>query len=59
MSKTNNEMIGELTRKVATLKSLIEAHNEPIKEQIKEAEAQIKRLLLEDGKQQVDDRLLV
>lgn len=52
--KTVNEMIGELHREIEGLKALIAAHNEPIKERIKEAGKKIERLLLEDGRQQVD-----
>lgn len=53
MSKTVNEMMGELVRENMNLEALIKAHNEPIKERIKENHKQLERLQLEDGRQQV------
>ena len=53
MSKTVNEMMGELVRENMNLAALIQAHNEPIKEKIKENQKQLERLQLEDGRQQV------
>jgi len=58
MAKTNNELIGELAHEIAAIESLIEAHNEPLKDQIKSKKKQVKRLLLEDGRQTVDLTLL-
>ena len=57
-TKTNDQMIGEMTREIDQLKSLIAAHNEPIKTKIKAKEESIKRLLLEDGRQTVDMTLI-
>ena len=53
-SKTVDQMVGELTREVTGLRAQIAAYCEPIKERIKKAEKKIERLLLEDGRQQVD-----
>jgi len=57
-AKTVDEMIGELTREVEGLKSQMAAYCEPVREKIKTAEKKIKVLLLEDGRQEVDLRLL-
>lgn len=53
MSKTVNEMMGELVRENMNLDALMKAHNEPIKEKIKENSKKLERLQLEDGRQQV------
>jgi hypothetical protein len=53
-TKTVDEMVGELTREIAGLKMQMAAYCEPVKERIKDAERKIGRLLLEDGRQQVD-----
>jgi len=57
-AKTVNEMIGELHREVEGLKMQMAAFCEPIKEKIKANEKKIDRLLLEDGRQEVDLRLV-
>ncbi len=57
-TKTNDEMIGEITREVAQLEALIKSYCEPLKEKIKAKHKAIERLLLEDGRQQVDVTLL-
>ena len=57
-TKTNDQMIGEMTREIDQLKSLIAAYCEPLKVKIKAKEESIKRLLLEDGRQTVDMTLL-
>ena len=46
--------IGELDKRIDCLKDRIRAHNEPIKEQIKELEKEKARLKLEDGNQLID-----
>ena len=71
-TRTVDEMIGDLHRKIEGLKAQMvafcephkqeykqktDAYCEPIKEQCKEMERQIKRLLLEDGRQIVDGTL--
>ena len=50
MSKTVNEMMGELVRENMNLEALIKAHNEPIEEKIKENHKQLERLQFEDGR---------
>jgi hypothetical protein len=58
MSKTVDQIIGELHREAEGLRSQMAAYCEPVKERIKETEKKIKRLLLEDGRQQIDLTLL-
>jgi phage host-nuclease inhibitor protein Gam len=53
-NKTVDAMVGELTREISSLRSQIAAYCEPVRERIKQAEKKIERLLLEDGRQQVD-----
>lgn len=53
-----NEEVGLRYRQAATLEALIKSHSEPLKAQIKSHNEMIDRLLLEDGRQQYDERLL-
>jgi hypothetical protein len=57
-TRTVDEMIGDLHRKIEGLKAQNKAFTEPNKEKIKEMERQIGRLLLEDGGQMVNENLL-
>lgn len=57
-TKTVNETIGELHREAEGLKAQMAAYCEPIKERVKEIGKKIDRLLLEDGRQQVDLTLI-
>lgn len=57
-TKTVNDIGFDLMRENERLRSLIQAHTEPLKQRIKENEKKIDRLLLEDGRQLVDLTLL-
>ena len=57
-TKTINELHGELDREIHNLRELIKAHNEPILEKIKQNKQRIKRLLIEDGRQQIAGTML-
>jgi hypothetical protein len=46
--------VGELDKRIDCLKDRIKAHNEPIKEQIKELEKEKARFKIEDGNQLID-----
>jgi ABC-type phosphate transport system auxiliary subunit len=47
-------MQGDLIRESLNIEALIKAHNEPLKERLKEINKQLHRLQLEDGRQQVN-----
>lgn len=53
-AKTVDERVGDLYRKIEGKRAQVRAYSEPINEEIKDMQHQIKRLLLEDGDQQVD-----
>jgi len=53
-TKTVDEMVGDLYRKIQGKRAQVRSYSEPINEEIKNMQNQIKRLLLEDGGQQVD-----
>jgi hypothetical protein len=53
-TKTVDEMIGDLHRRIEGRRAQCKAFTDPIKEEIKTMKSQIDRLLLEDGRQEVD-----
>jgi len=53
-TKTVDEIIGDLHRQIEGRRAQCKAFTEPLREEIKKMKSRIDRLLLEDGRQEVD-----